>query len=801
MPYTVWRNCVAPNAATLVSVSIFMSAALMPAIVAPPARAAAAAASAPEEIVVTARKREESIMKTPVVIQAISARQIENLHVNNIEALQSVSPGMFLAYGFGQTGITISVRGIGTSGSATYADQSVSLNIDGFGSAQGALFRQGLFDTAQIEVLKGPQSLFFGKSTAVGMIAIHSADPTKDWQTEAKVGYEFKADEMDLSGYISGPITDDFGVRIAGYHNTSKGYLYNPNPTNPAHRLPADDSDGARLTLKYDNPDIGLRVKFKASYAYDHLNIAEYEFNQQVCAGPVNPNPFFPYDNCKVDLYTAGNPNGLPYSATADFSPGGPGFLTNTPFPLFKDGKSYSYTKAALAILNVEYDVAKDVTLSSVTGLDYFKAVDAGVTENGIGPVEIGTDPKFHEFSEELRLTTNWKDRWYNFMLGGLYNPTVRHDQLELGYPTGDLFLSGIYQDGISRYKSETDGVFGQALLTPIQHWEFSAGVRYSHVRKTWVSVIQYNNIGLNNGIDVIPTLPRNQTSMAENATTPEFTLTYRPTDDLTTFISYKRGYKGPAWNASETNFPLDAASFLAKPYVHGEKAKGVEGGVKARLFDEQVSMTASGYLYDYTNLQVAFYDVQHNTAIIQNGANARTQGFEIGADYSPESIRGLTLSAFMNYNDTHYSSFLNAPCYNGETVAQGCVGGIQNLTGKTLNFAPKLVGNLGGTYKWDLGEKYIAAVEAQVQYSGSYDATPDTDPFGHQKSYALLNAAIHLATSNNSWELALMCRNCTNKLYAANGGDAGFVVPAANIQIGRPLQVMLQLTVHPTLF
>jgi outer membrane receptor protein involved in Fe transport len=788
------------KAASLAAVSTLVITALMPAVRAKAAAAAVSSAAAPEEIIVTARKREESIMKTPVILQAISAKQLENLHVTSIDSLTSASPGTFIQFGFAETGITAYIRGIGTSGSATFADQEIALNIDGFTSSQGALFRQGIFDAAQIEVLKGPQSLFFGKSTAAGMIAIHSADPTRDWQAEAKIGYEFKADEMDLSGYLSGPLTDDLGIRIAGYHNTSKGYLYNPNPANPAQRLPAETDNGARLTLKYDDPDIGLRVKFKAAYTYDSLNIAEYEFNQELCAGPVNPSPFLPYDNCKLDLYTGGLPNGKPYSATADFSLGGPGFLTNTPAPLFKDGKSYAYTKTALAVLNVEYDVAPDVTLSSVTGLDYFKAVDAGRNQTSIGPVDIGTDPKYHEFSEELRLTTNWKDRWYNFMIGGLYNPTKRHDQLILNYPTGDIFLSGVYEDGLARYKSDTEGAFAQALLTPFAHWELSAGVRYSHVRKTWLSVIQYNNLGFSNGIDVIPLLPKSATSMAENAWTPEFTLKYSPTDNLTTFISYKRGYKGPAWNSSLTNTVPDAASFLSKPYVHGERTKGVEGGVKAKLLDDQLSLTATGYLYSFQNLQVAFFDQTQNTANIQNGANARVQGLEVGGEYSPNAIRGLTLNAFANYNDTYYTRFTNAPCYVAEPVSAGCVNNIQNLAGRTLNFAPKFVGSLGAGYKWDLDEKYIASIDGQLQYTSSYASTPDTNPLGTQKAFATLSAAVHLAKSDNSWDLALLCHNCTNKLYITNGLDAGGAAPAVNADIGRPLQILLQLTVHPLL-
>jgi outer membrane receptor protein involved in Fe transport len=802
---------VALKALVLAGVSTFIMGAFLPAAA---QSASKAAGSAPEEIIVTARKREESIMKTPVVLQAISKQQVEDLHLTNIESLTSDVPGLKIAYQYSLAGISATLRGIGNGGQNTYGDQSVALNVDGMTFSSGLLYRQSMFDVAQIEVLKGPQALFFGKSTTAGLIAIHTADPTKQWDTQVQVGYEFNADELDLNGYVSGPVTDDLGIRLAGYHNTMKGYFDNPNSANPAQRVPGETDNGFRGTIKYDNPDVGLRIKLKGGATDDEKNTDFTGLLQTICATGINPIAIYtPYDDCKVDKTTQGEPGALPYGANTDFSFGSPAFATNTPDPIFRDGKSYGYVKTALGILSVDYDLAQGLTASSVTGLSWGKAADAGQQGlAGVPSLDIGIDGKVQDISEELRLTSNWKDRWYNFMIGGLYSSSARRTHLVLSIP-----VPGLFSDNRERMESENDSVFGQVLLTPIPKFELSAGLRYTHVNKTFVSLIAANNYPafLTGGV-ALPTgesiqfFPNGAASASQNATTPEFTLTYRPTDDLTAFVSYKRGYKALGWNSLPTT-PSYTIPGSISPFG-GEKTKGVEGGVKAQLLDHQLAVTATGYLYDYDALQVSFVDLSTATAKINNGANARVQGFELAADYSPESVPGLTVNAFVNYNDAHYTSFPSAGCYGGQTLAQGCLGtgivgqiGYQNLAGRPLNGAPKWSGNLGATYKKELNDRYTGTIQAQLQYSGSYFIGPEDNPAALQHHYALLDVALHLARSDNSWDIALLCRDCTNKYYSVYGTDAGVTTTGTpvgtQVIVNRPRQIVLQLTMHPNLF
>src|ERR1700741_108907 len=102
---------------------------------------------------------------------------LEASAINDIARLTTRVPGLLLGNGVLAIGPQISLRGIGTSTQDAGVDQSVSLNLDGLSVAQGLAYRAGLFDVDQVEVLKGPQALFYGKSSTGGVLALRTNDP------------------------------------------------------------------------------------------------------------------------------------------------------------------------------------------------------------------------------------------------------------------------------------------------------------------------------------------------------------------------------------------------------------------------------------------------------------------------------------------------------------------------------------------------------------------------------------------------------------------------------------------------
>ena len=792
--------------------SISLSAPLLPVTRSLAQNTASEAAPALEEITVTARKREESSMQTPVILQVVSGTQIVDLHIDNIYAIESAVPGLVISQAFGSVGGTVNLRGLGNGQAANYIDQSVGLNFDGVGVSNGQFLRGGLFDLAQFEVLKGPQSLFFGKSTSAGVIALHSADPTSDWEAQVRSGYEFNADEFDFDGFVSGPITDTLGFRLAGYHDQQAGWFINPNPqTIGGHRVPDGTADGERLTLKFDDPGIGLRVNFKASYNRVQDNMSSEYSHQDICRNGTSSIPYynqFP-TRCQFNKYTPGDLNPQPYIPGVVYPPFDPvPFQTSWPNALYGNGIAYQYTDTSLNSLNIDYDIMQGLTLTSVTGLSYYKVGETmGSFTPTLGYFGLADRSLFEETTEELRLTSNWKG-WFNFMVGGLYDWSWREDDLDLPLPG-----FGIYTYDVAKLNTGNNSGFGQIMLKPIDKWELDIGARYTEVDKTFVSAIPTNNFTQalpptftnDSGQEQINLIPWADRHLHETATTPEVTVTYRPTDDVTAFVSWKKGYKGPGFNFSLTDVVYGPSS--ANPFT-GERAKGEEGGIKAQLLDRHLALTLSGYRYDYTGLQVA---IPNNvTVVIKPDANARVQGVELGAQFAPIGLEALTLSAAVNYNDSYYTSWPDAPCWSGQLLSQGCftnaATGVttQNLIGKTLSFAPPWTGSVGVDYKWNVTSAYKLLMNVSSTFSSWYNAVPEQNPNGHSPGYATLDAAIHFSRADDGWDLALLGKNLTNKLYAVSGEDRGIAGPAmgipgdAGLIFNRPWQVMLQITVRP---
>src|ERR1700733_14800624 len=171
-----------------------------------------------EEVIVSARKRQESILNVPVIEQAISQDRLDRLQVTELTDLPKIVPGLNLGHSLLSIGTLVSIRGVGTASQDPGVDQSVSLNIDGLSLGNGLAFSSGLFDLGQIEVLKGPQALFYGKSSPGGVISLRTADPTDRFELSGTEAYDIESITPREELVVSGPISDSLKMRLAGMY-------------------------------------------------------------------------------------------------------------------------------------------------------------------------------------------------------------------------------------------------------------------------------------------------------------------------------------------------------------------------------------------------------------------------------------------------------------------------------------------------------------------------------------------------------------------------------------------------------
>ena len=185
------------------------------------------------DIIVTARRREETAQDTPVAMTVLGDELLDRYAVRGIEGIESFTPGLVIGEVSGSVGGSISLRGVGSGDSQAFFDQAVSVNVDGVQISTAQILRAAQMDLQQIEVLRGPQALFFGKNSPGGIISVTTASPGNELELMVRGGYEFDAEEKYFDAVISTPLTDTLGLRLAAHYADMNGYIDVISPPTP----------------------------------------------------------------------------------------------------------------------------------------------------------------------------------------------------------------------------------------------------------------------------------------------------------------------------------------------------------------------------------------------------------------------------------------------------------------------------------------------------------------------------------------------------------------------------------------
>jgi len=147
------------------------------------ASAASAEAATPEtaslqEVVVTARRRAENLQDVPQTVNAVSGTSLEKLNLTKFQDVQAVVPGLDLRSGNNGFSTTAQLRGAGYD-SASSAPPPVEFYLNDAITFPMLLF-QSMYDTQQVEVLRGPQGTLRGRAAPSGSITITTRKPDLD---------------------------------------------------------------------------------------------------------------------------------------------------------------------------------------------------------------------------------------------------------------------------------------------------------------------------------------------------------------------------------------------------------------------------------------------------------------------------------------------------------------------------------------------------------------------------------------------------------------------------------------------
>jgi len=660
---------------TLLSLTIAMVSFALPANI-----YAQDGALAIEEIIVTSRKREETLMSAPVTVTAFGSKEIAEMALDELPDLVNFSPGFhYSEHSVGKGGRfnrRLIFRGMNPR-TDRQTRQGATVFIDGapiLGSEIGSTDNY-----ERIEIIKGPQSAYFGRSTFSGAINAVTKTPSDEWKSRISVEAA-NFGTTDISGQIEGPISDTLSMRLSARSYDTDGEY--DNASDPGTTLGAESTTDVSLSL-FAQPSDNLSIKVRLHSWVDDDGPSVGVF--------VNRNE-------QGELFTC-NPNGgtvaggkwlcgdVPYQGSSLV--GMDTIITPTlQAKYFSSDMIASYDRmfqpkhamglerhAKEASLVIDYEMDNGMTLSFLTAAheneyssfeDFDRRVTAGMLGNYLGFMASADTYSMSmtqnkDSSSEIRLTSAG-DSQINWMVGASYTSIearlVGYNVLWGGTPRPT--------QSVSTFDPETRAVFASVGYDINDTLSLSL-----EARKQDDKVIE-------------GTLGNEPLQNTFSSTTPRLIVDYKPREGLTYYAIYAKGINPGQFNAGllgRTQGELDqiAAQGGGGISVDEEEITNIEFGTKARFWDDRAQITAAVYFSDWENaiapeilsIVNAAGDGE-NIQVNSNGGQADLSGLEIEGTFLVSDNWTIDMTYSLNKSDINDFESADALALFGNRTIDG---------------------------------------------------------------------------------------------------------------------------------
>lgn len=729
-----------------------------------------------ELIEVTAQRRVQNIQDVPISVQALNGPQLDRVAIDKIEDLQLYVPNLNLA----ETGLSTQmfVRGIG-SGNNQGFEQSVVQFIDGVSYARQQLSRAPFFDMERAEVLRGPQSILFGKNAIGGALNFTTAQV----QEEATGKFFAQLGEFGIreyQGVVNGALYEDklFG-RLSIRHYEEEGYVRN---TTLARDEPNRRDQTVRAKLMYVIND-----DWKINFKYERNDFETVGRQIEILQDEGNP----------------GNPFGATLSAGFGLNDAIPETQLN--FSRTSNGDT-SFNNSENFVVEVRGMIGDLEFESRTATLEYDFQDDCDCDFIGANIFTVPMNEDYEQFSQEFRVASDTSEK-ISWQAGLFYQtsdlvftdeialPQAEIGQTELGVlPTAVFALTGSEVQGSSLsgvsaardFTQDTDAfaVFGQVTYQFTDATQVTIGARWSTEDKDGFRSINItdSNTGLPTTNPVSPlvlaglfAIESEQTtghslagSRSETALDPSINIQHYLHDDVMLYASWSKGSKAGGFDAR--------ANTVSSFEFEDEEATAYEVGLKSTFWERRAKLNVTLYSTDYEGLQVSQFD--GTLGFVVGNADAEMKGVEI--DGSIAVTQDFTLSYSAAYLDHEFTDYQNGNCYyrqqfdtdfperasrfNPET-------GLCDYTGLTGQFAPELSANINLDYYIDVSDDAVLHLNANYNYTSSQNTHQNLDPVFEQGAIGRVD--INIALEFEDWGIELLGRNVTDEEFVTFSGNS----------------------------
>lgn len=537
----------------------------------------------------TATKTDTPIEKTPQSISVVTSEEMQMHQFQSVKEALGYTPGVTVSSrGASNTYDAVKIRGFGSVNQNNY--------LDGL-KLQGDFYNEVIIDPymlERVELMRGPTSVLYGKSSPGGIISMVSKRPTTEPLRE--VQFKMGTDNLYQTGFDFSDALDDAGVysyRLTGVARSND-----------------DQQRGAKQKRYAIAPSFSWRPDDKTNFTF--LS----DFQNQPETGYYG---WLPKEGTVQPL-----PNGKRLST--DFNEG----ANNNTYSLSHKMVGYSFEHGFNDTFTVRQNLRYTESKTSQKSV-YGTGVDS--TGYMLNRGTVVDNEKLHNFAVDTQLQSKFSTADVEHtLLTGVDFQRMRNDinatfgsapQLDLYNPVYSDFDFGDaapYQQN----KQKQTGVYVQDQA----EWNkfvLTMGGRYDWLTQS-TRAYQANNY----------------TERSDNQFTGRAGLNYLFDNGITPYVSYSESFE-----------PNSGADFYGNTFKPS-KGRQYEAGVKYVPKDMPVVITGAVYQLTKTNNLMSDPDTSHGFSSIQGG-EIRSRGVELEAKAAVNA--NINVTASYTYTNAEYTT------------------------------------------------------------------------------------------------------------------------------------------------
>ncbi|MEK8052766.1 TonB-dependent receptor [Ideonella sp. DXS22W] len=678
-----------------------------------------------QEVVVTANKRSTLASKTPLALTVVDGDQLKAAGVVDARTIQDISPGVQISQDSGR--LQINIRGVMSINTTERGDPSNAFNIDGMYVGRPEAQFASFLDVQRVEVLRGPQGTLYGRNATGGAVNVISNKPGN--KLGGKVSLElgnYNARRAEVA--VDVPVNDLLKLRAAVNANKRDSFFSNPS--------------GIGLE---DQDDLAARVHGLLTFSKDTSLLLTAEHSK------INSNGFTPVPLTNFFSGTAKggnatwpndllNPVWIGDSVSNEVKLTVPDFYAKPTTRYFENNGLRAELRHNTRLGEVVYQ------LGWLQANGHFDNISAFNGNPFRGNVNASNNK---QISHELRLQSP-DNQPFTWVVGAYYfDENLGRDIVYNTFVNSNFTFRMKF---LSQVENTAKALFGQSSYALSPTLRLVTGARYSQDTK-------FATDPCNGGCLTIPAAPFSRQVDSAKATW-KLGLDWDLSKETFVYGALSTGYKAGGFNTSS-----DTMTY--RP----EELAAAEVGVKTRLLNNRLQLSASAFAYDYKDLQLSSTVCVTNAQNVStcgtrtvNAEKATMKGFELEGRFRPFSQGVFDMAVALN--KTAFGTYMpvNKPVQAPTVVV--------DWTGQALDRAPKTTVRLGYTHTFELANG--SAIEAGVaaRHNSGYLMSSYGDDYAtryRQPAFTKYDAQVSWRSADDKYSVQLFGKNLSDEITVEN--------------------------------